>query len=109
MEWHLTSLEKPEHSGYYLIAFESQAGRVSPDIGRYYHAGETIAHETPMGSYKSPREVLKALANSKPIIAEENGFYTFNIDEDDNILTWEIRPLFWAELPDPPVFRYDEA
>ena len=109
MEWHLTSTEEPEHSGYYLIAFESLAGRVNPDVGRYYHAGEVIAHETPTGTYKSPREILNALANSKPIIAEEDGFYEFNNEEGDNVLTWRIRPIFWAELPDPPAFRYDEV
>ena len=104
-EWISCAERLPEKAGDYLILFLSDTDiTVSVDIGTFYKAGDHLGIGEPEAGRTAEERLLDSILN-RPILAGRDGFYTGSLESNAR---WEIKPLFWAELPDAPDgYEYD--
>jgi hypothetical protein len=93
----------PEKSGYYLVLYEADnnGNYTGACVEKYYNKGDFI-NIMPSDINGTPEERLIDSLNNRTVYVEKPGFYTSGEDSNGLIIDWEVKPLYWTELPEPP-------
>ena len=104
-EWKNYAEEHPAKAGDYLVIFEpDRINNVRAFVESYYKFGDTLYwDENAPGKGNTPEEILLDKVMNYQVLAMKEGFYhkEINLDTDEES-AWEITPVWWTELPEPP-------
>ena len=106
VQWHLYSEKHPQERGDYLVLFDDGESRkeLCAEVATYFTRGETIG-SLPSCIDGTAEEKLVDSIFHHPITVEKEGFYTSDAEMSR---FWELKPLFWAFLPETPQgYKYE--
>ena len=106
VQWYRYPETRPPKRGDYLVLFsdETDGKELSAEVATYCTRGETIG-SLPSCINGTAEEKLADSIFHHPIIVEKEGFYTSDSEMER---FWELKPLFWADLPEAPQgFTYE--
>lgn len=103
MEWKRYPESVPEKSGYYLVLYEpdNDGNFIGACTEKYYMEGDFIDC-MPSDLPGTPEERMIDSLKNRPILVAKDGFYTAGEDESGWTKHWEVKPMYWMELPEPP-------
>ena len=105
-QWYRYSETQPQKHGDYLVLFcdGTNGKELSAEVATWFTKGETIG-SLPSSMHGTPEEKLADSILHHPITVEKEGFYT---SDPGMSRFWELKPLFWANLPEAPQgFKYE--
>lgn len=106
-EWYPYPKTRPAESGDYLILFslDGESKEVIPEVATFYNKGDFFAPGNSTLINATPEERFVDALIRHPITVKKSGFYYQHPDEKEY---WELKPIFWAYLPEPPEgYRYN--
>lgn len=97
--WYKAADAKPAKAGTYLILDGPDSeGAACPDTCDYFHKGDPLIYLPPDGETAEKR-LLQALFDERYTVkAPYDGFF----ETDGEEKYWEVRPTWWAPMPEPP-------
>lgn len=98
--WKRYDQEWPEKAGDYLVIYDSEGSdEITMHVASYYKLGDVLYVDFNSRLPGSAEERLVDSVMNQQVLAMKEGFYEVDPEEDS---AYELKPVFWTELPDPP-------
>ena len=101
--WFAYPKTQPKEAGYYLILYDVgvKENEVDAEVAHFYQSGDILGYGKPEIEGTAEEKLLDSIFH-RPVIAAKDGFYCSEMNDEGADDCWEIRPVFWTFLPDPP-------
>lgn len=98
--WKRYDQEWPAKAGDYLVIFDPEgSNEITMHVASYYKLGDVLCIDYHSQLPGSAEEKLVDCMINQQVLAMKEGFYEVDLDDDS---AYELKPVFWTELPDPP-------